>query len=446
MTFWMRLKEVRRYPSAVAAIVIIGLLILMSLYAVIRIPYSEAIRLWRAGEAIWLENPRNAAPKWINWFGANQPETIKLTADKAQITTESLGGGARRVTYRFTFDFFYDHFPQEIAAFFTASYQKTPPQVVLTWLTPDGREFQLGSRTVRANDRYIITGDPALARRLGPAIEEALFLRPTVSGETAARKKPLKGRYTVILEAYLFEEDARLDPKLIVYGRVHGWAGTDHLRRDLTVALLWGAPIAMIFGILAAVGISLAHFVISGVGAWFGGAVDLLVDRLTELRMILPLLPILIMVGTLWSRSLWTILWVLLAFNLIGGTKTFRAMFLQAREAPYIEAARAYGAGNFRIIFRYLLPRMIPVLVPGFVLAIPNYVFLEASLSILGLGDPLLPTWGKVIQEAYSNDALYKGMYYWLLEPAFLLMLTGLGFSMLGFTLDRIFNPRLRSL
>jgi len=390
MTFWMRLKEVRRYPSAVAAIVIIGLLILMSLYAVIRIPYSEAIRLWRAGEAIWLENPRNAAPKWINWFGANQPETIKLTADKAQITTESLGGGARRVTYRFTFDFFYDHFPQEIAAFFTASYQKTPPQVVLTWLTPDGREFQLGSRTVRANDRYIITGDPALARRLGPAIEEALFL--------------------------------------------------------LTVALLWGAPIAMIFGILAAVGISLAHFVISGVGAWFGGAVDLLVDRLTELRMILPLLPILIMVGTLWSRSLWTILWVLLAFNLIGGTKTFRAMFLQAREAPYIEAARAYGAGNFRIIFRYLLPRMIPVLVPGFVLAIPNYVFLEASLSILGLGDPLLPTWGKVIQEAYSNDALYKGMYYWLLEPAFLLMLTGLGFSMLGFTLDRIFNPRLRSL
>ncbi|MFN3347150.1 MAG: ABC transporter permease, partial [Candidatus Bipolaricaulaceae bacterium] len=58
----------------------------------------------------------------------------------------------------------------------------------------------------------------------------------------------------------------------------------------------------------------------------------------------------------------------------------------------------------------------------------------------------LLPTWGKVIQEAYSNDALYKGLYYWLLEPAALLMLTGLGFSMLGFTLDRIFNPRLRSL
>lgn len=445
MTFWMRLRELRRYPSAVAAVIIIGLLVLMSIYAVIRLPYSEAIRLWRAGEAIWLENPRNAAPKWINWFGANQPETIKLTPEKARITTESLGGGARRVTYRFTFDFFYDAFPKEIAAFFTASFAKTPPQVMLTWLTPDGREISLGSRTVKASDRYIITGDPSLARRLGPAIEEALFLAPAQPADSGV-KKPLKGRYTVILEAYLFEEGARLEPKVIVYGQVHGWAGTDHLRRDLSVALLWGAPIAMIFGILAAVGISVAHFVISGIGAWFGGVVDIFVDRLTELRMILPLLPILIMVGTLWSRSLWTILWVLLVFNLIGGTKTYRAMFLQAREAPYIEAARAYGAGNFRIVFRYLLPRLIPVLVPAFVLAIPNYVFLEASLAILGLGDPLLPTWGKVIQEAYSNDALYKGLYYWLLEPAALLMLTGLGFSMLGFTLDRIFNPRLRSL
>ncbi|MCS7240799.1 MAG: ABC transporter permease, partial [Candidatus Bipolaricaulota bacterium] len=236
------------------------------------------------------------------------------------------------------------------------------------------------------------------------------------------------------------------EPKLVVYGRVHGLAGTDHLRRDLSVALLWGAPIAMVFGIAAAVGIALAHFFISAIGAWFGGIVDIVVDRLTELRMILPLLPILIMVGVLWSRSIWVVLSVLIMFNLIGGVKTYRAMFLQAREAPYIEAARAYGAGNFRIIFRYLVPRMIPVLIPAFVLAIPNYVFLEATLSILGLGDPLLPTWGKVIYDAYSQGALYKGQYYWILEPAAMLMLTGLGFSVLGFTLDRIFNPRLRTL
>jgi peptide/nickel transport system permease protein len=71
-------------------------------------------------------------------------------------------------------------------------------------------------------------------------------------------------------------------------------------------------------------------------------------------------------------------------------------------------------------------------------------VFLEATLAVLGLGDPVLPTWGKIIDDANSNGALYKGFYYWVVEPAVLLMVTGLAFAMLGFALDRIFNPRLR--
>jgi peptide/nickel transport system permease protein len=89
---------------------------------------------------------------------------------------------------------------------------------------------------------------------------------------------------------------------------------------------------------------------------------------------------------------------------------------------------------------------MIPLLIPALVSAVPAFVFLEASLAVLGLGDPVLPTWGKIINDAYVNDALYKGQYYWIVEPAVFLMITGLGFAMLGFALDRIFNPRLRDL
>ena len=92
----------------------------------------------------------------------------------------------------------------------------------------------------------------------------------------------------------------------------------------------------------------------------------------------------------------------------------------------------------------YLIPRIIPLLIPQMVTLIPTFVFLEASLAVLGLGDPVLPTWGKVITDAISNGALYQGQYYWILEPAVLLMLTGLAFAMLGFVLDRVFNPRLR--
>jgi peptide/nickel transport system permease protein len=92
-----------------------------------------------------------------------------------------------------------------------------------------------------------------------------------------------------------------------------------------------------------------------------------------------------------------------------------------------------------------MIPRILPVLLPTFVTLIPTYVFLEASLAVLGLGDPSLPTWGKLLNAAQEQSALYHGFLYWVLEPAALLMLTGLGFAMLGFALDRVFNPRLRS-
>jgi len=126
--------------------------------------------------------------------------------------------------------------------------------------------------------------------------------------------------------------------------------------------------------------------------------------------------------------------------------KNYRSIFMQIKESPYVEAARAYGAKDGRIIVRYLVPRIIPMLIPALVTLIPGYVFLEASLAVLGLGDPVLPTWGKVINDAQANGALFQGYYYWVLEPAVLLMITGLAFALVGFALDRIFNPRLRGL
>jgi len=139
------------------------------------------------------------------------------------------------------------------------------------------------------------------------------------------------------------------------------------------------------------------------------------------------------------------ILICVILLSLFGqGVKTYRAVFLQVKESPYIEAARSYGAGNGRIIFSYMIPRLIPLLIPQFITQVPGYVFLEASLAVLGLGDPSLPTWGKLIDDSYTNGALFQGWYYWVLEPSVLLMITGLAFASVGYALDRIFNPRLR--
>ena len=196
---------------------------------------------------------------------------------------------------------------------------------------------------------------------------------------------------------------------------------------------------------VAAFGVSIITMTIAATGTWFGGWIDNLIQRVTEVNMMLPFLPILIMIGTFYSRSLWLILGTVILLSIFSASiKTYRATFLQVKQSTYIEAARVYGASNSRIITRYMIPKIIPMLIPNLVLSIPSYVFLEASLAVLGLGDPTLPTWGKLIHKAYNYGALWNGQYYWVLEPAVLLIITGFAFAMVGFALDKIFNPRLR--
>lgn len=444
------LRELRQYPSAFMGVGIIVFLVFLSLYAVVAVPYHEAIRLWRGGEDIWLETPRNAQPSWINLLSAKKlPETFVISTlepspSPGRGASKTLAPDGKTVSISLAFDYRYDGFPSELTLFLEAKYAEILPYVTLLWRTPDGRELSLGERKVKASERYNISQDTRLERRLGGQPPEiGLF----VGGAGQLPSRPTPGRYTLQIEGTLFEPQADLDAKLVVYGQVYGVAGTDHKRRDLMVALLWGAPIALAFGFIVAVGTSVTTLIIAAIGTWYGRWVDAIIQRLTEVNIILPVLPILIMIGAFYSRSIWVMMLVITALSIFGaGIKVYRAIFLQVKESPYIEAAKAYGASNLRVIVRYMVPRVIPVLVPGFVTLIPSLVFLEASLAVLGLGDPVLPTWGKVLNDASANGALYKGYYYWVLGPSVLLMLTGLGFALLGFALDRIFNPRLRGL
>lgn len=447
MSFMKRsFQQLKEYPSAIAGAILILLLVFMAIYAMVSVPYGEAINLWRGSDNIWLESPRNALPKWVNLFRSQKlPETIALRTTEMP-ETKSIEGedGFYFARIEQTFDFQYDDFPSEINLFLESKFEHVGPHVEITWETPDGRVISLTEMSARRTETYRISQDDRLRRRLdGRPAHIGLFADPAVQGDPV----PLKGEYKLVIDGFLFEDGADIDASLVVYGQVHGLAGTDHQRRDITVALLWGTPVALAFGLVAAVGTSILTLVLAATGVWFGGWVDNAIRRITEVNMILPMLPILIMVGTFYSRSIWIILGAVVLLSIFGGgIMTYRAMFLQVKESGYIEAARAYGASSARIIFRYMVPRVIPVLIPQFVVQIPAFVFLEASLAVLGLGDPVVPTWGKLLNDAYTNGALYMGQYYWVLQPAALLMVAGLGFSMLGFALDRVFNPRLRGL
>jgi peptide/nickel transport system permease protein len=436
------IKEFGKYPSAIVGGVMVLILVIISIFTMIAIPYNEAISLWKSSEQQWYQNPKYAMPAWTNFFRSKKlPITIdENIADHPENKTVTVhSDGTETIVETFPFDFNFDGFPSDLAIYYTITFKDKQPFAIVTFITPDGRHIRLKSS--QAPDSYRIDQDAELVKKfqdVPPHI--ALFSVPK-----SDPAQVLKGHYEVQVEIVTFEKGSDVNAEFLAYGQVSGLAGTDHKRRDLMVALLWGTPIALMFGLLAAVGTTVAEMIIAAVGSWFGGWLDALINRIVEVVLVIPQLAILIMIGTFYSRSIFVILGSVIVLSIFGSAiKTFRAVFMQTKESAYIEAARAYGAGNTRIIFSYMIPRIIPMLIPQFIVLIPSYVFLEASLAVLGLGDPTLPTWGKIIDDARSNGALFQGFYYWVLEPSALLLFTGLAFSMLGFALDRIFNPRLR--
>jgi peptide/nickel transport system permease protein len=161
------LRQIRRYPSALVGLVIIAGLIALAIAAVFIIPYDEAIRLWRGGEDIWQESPRYARPAWLNLFSAKKlPETIVLSTLRPSQTVKKTRAN-KTVTISLAFDYSYDDFPSELTLFFQAQYRELLPYARVSWRTPDGREISLGERKLTASDRYSISQDTRLERRLG---------------------------------------------------------------------------------------------------------------------------------------------------------------------------------------------------------------------------------------------------------------------------------------
>lgn len=436
-------QKILLYPSAIAGIAVIILLVMVSIYTMVTIPYSEAISLWRGGEEIWYQNPKFASPTWINYFSTKKyAESFTVSTENAEMqkTVSPFVGGVSSTEMIHEFEFTADVYPQDMILYFNSAFKEKQPFVSIELITPDGRTIRIANLTIVGSEfTYRFSQDEKLRTKLQADDSiSALFSLPDTD-------QPLKGVYKLIILGSTFEEASSIDVEFVFHGQVFGLAGTDHARRDLMLPLLWGVPVALAFGLMAAIGTSVLTMIIAAIGTWYGGWIDELIQRITEINLVLPFFALLIMIGTFYSRSIWVILSATILLSIFtGGILGYRAVFLQVKQSMYIEAAKAYGASDMRIIFNYLIPRMIPLLIPGLVQSVPAFVFLEASLAVIGLGDPVLPTWGKIIQDANANGALYKGYYYWVLEPAFLLIVTGLAFAILGFALDRIFNPKLR--
>ncbi len=448
------LRGLTQYPLAAVGLFVILAMVGLSICTVVVLPYDEMIQLWRGSTEIWMRNPRAVPPAWVNLLRRETlPTTIRMSSGHLSSERETDGGvgpvtkettaisdDMTEILIAFPFDYEHDAFPQDLGVFVRTSFDEKLPMVAFMVVTPDGREIELRSEMVERSYAYRVSQDERLLRRLRVDDQvEGVFAAPGVEPRT-----PLKGRYELQVKTYVFEEEADASAEFVLYGRVHGLAGTDARRRDLLIPLLWGMPIALAFGFVAAVGTSLSAIVAAGIGAWFGGTADSLLQRVSEVSMLLPFLPVSLMVYTMYTKSIWAILGIAVLVISLGQTvKTYRAVFLQLKESPYVEAAQAYGASGWRIVFRYLVPRVVPVFIPQLVILIPSYVFLEATLTVLGVTDPVLPTWGKLVVDGLSRG-IHTGELHLLLQPLALLLLIAFAFILVGVALERVFEPRLR--
>jgi peptide/nickel transport system permease protein len=205
-----------------------------------------------------------------------------------------------------------------------------------------------------------------------------------------------------------------------------------------------GARISLFVG-LAAAFISMALGTIIGMWAGYKSAVhDAILMRITDVFLVLPWLALAIVLAAMFGQNFWIIIIIIGLTSWAGTARLVRAQVLSVKERTYIERSRALGASDAHVVIKHITPNLMPVIFANTILTIAIAILSESQLSFLGLGDPKSKSWGTMIEEAFNHGALTLHAWWWLMAPSLSIVLVVLGFTMVGFAMDEIVNPRIR--
>ena len=444
-------EEFLKSKMGIAGIVILSGLILISVFAAIAIPV-ETFQGWNNPNN-WIFLPKTAIPSWVNYFQSEKIPEHKVLSNP--VTNSDITNEISFVSNQFGINYNYDDYPNDFIYDFTAKYVGTPILEIAV-IRPDGIKLELLTTSLPyaldeiIHSEKIFSTDNIIKKNLVLQSDAFEFSIENMSPEDiifsqSNQHLPLKGNYIFQIVLYGTEiQNEIVDSQLIIGGKAFGLMGTDELRRDLALGLLWGTPLALFIGLAVAIGSVIIGLVYGVYAGYKGKFTDEVMMRGNDVIYALPALPFLIILAVTISNSIFVMIGFLTIFGWVGIAKVSRSMSLQIKTKGYVEASKMMGQKNSKIIFRHILPQLLPYAFASIAISVPAAITTEAGLSFLGLGDPSFPTWGQILHDANTYGAAPRGLWWWIMPPGIMIAITGLAFVFIGNALDSIVNPKLK--
>lgn len=261
----------------------------------------------------------------------------------------------------------------------------------------------------------------------------ALFAVVAIFADQIATRDPLE---------ILFQANGRLARNLPPGGTF--LLGTTHLGHDIFSQLVWGARSALVVGVTAAIVVVAAGTLVGLLAGYFGGWIDAALMRLADIALSIPFLPFVIVLTAFLKPSTGNIVLAVALLLWPNTARVIRSQVLTVRERAYVEAARATGAGNLRILFVHVAPNILPLSFLYGSIAIGWAILTEAAVSFLGFGDSKTVSWGFMLQDAFTSQALSRGSYHWFLPPGICIILVVVAGFFISRGYEELLFPKLR--
>lgn len=221
--------------------------------------------------------------------------------------------------------------------------------------------------------------------------------------------------------------------------------GTDNFGRSVLDLVIVGARISLLVGITATFVAVILGASIGLVSGYYGGTkIDTGLNALTNWFLVIPWLVLAIVLSAILGASVWIIIVVIGVTSWAQPARLIRAQALSVRARPYVERARVLGCSDPTIMSRHILPNVAPVIFANAILTVAVAILTETTLSILGLGDATAISWGVIIEQAFSAGAMTNNYWWWMIPPGVAIVCVTLAFTMCGYALDEVLNPKLR--